>query len=57
MLDPADIGTRFDEPADSANMQAGQGITLFALLKGVLLELKMIRTALAETQDQTGETN
>ena len=39
MFDPADIGTRYDDPADASALQAGEPATLFALLKGLLIKM------------------
>ena len=38
-MDPGDIGTRFDDPADIDALSAGQPATLFALLKLICLLL------------------
>ncbi len=41
-MDPADIGTRYDEPADISSIAAGQPATLFALLKALVLLLAAV---------------
>ena len=47
-MDPQDIGTRFDPPATVDQLVTGQATdgspppTLFALLKGILLQLMIL---------------
>lgn len=54
-MDPQDIGTRYDDPADAAVLEAGTQGKLFPLLKAILLELKLLRAALTESDLETSE--
>lgn len=49
-MDPKDIGSGYDEPADVSALMQGQHVTLFSLLKLIALQLAVLN----ENPNQTG---